>query len=85
MITLILFGTFNRLEQKIRDLLDEVIPSPVIELSLEHLKSTHWRAQIFDDRINADAEFYLSAHSDSVDFLELQKQLPFGQQNRCAR
>jgi type VI secretion protein, VC_A0114 family len=71
-----LFGTFNRLEQKIRDLLDEVIPSPVIELSLEHLKSTHWRAQIFDDRINADAEFYLSAHSDSVDFLELQKQLP---------
>ena len=40
-----LFGTFNRLEQKIRDLLDEVIPSPVIELSLEHLKSTHWRAR----------------------------------------
>lgn len=71
-----LFGTFNRLELKIRSLLDEVIPSPVIELSLEHTKSTHWRAQIFDSRIDDNAEFYISAHSDSVVFAELQKQLP---------
>lgn len=71
-----LFGTFNRLELKIRSLLDEVIPSPVIELSLEHTKSTHWRAQIFDNRIDDNAEFYISAHSDSVVFAELQKQLP---------
>ncbi|OSI09237.1 type VI secretion system baseplate subunit TssK [Neisseria canis] len=71
-----LYGTFSRLENKIRNLLDEVIPSPVIELSLEHIKTTQWRAQIFDSRIDEKAEFYLSAHSDAISFLDLQRQLP---------
>ncbi|MDO1562661.1 type VI secretion system baseplate subunit TssK [Neisseria sp. MVDL20-010259] len=71
-----LYGTFSRLENKIRSLLDEVIPSPVIEINLEHFKTTQWRAQIFDSRIDDKTEFYLSAHSDSISFLELQKQLP---------
>lgn len=71
-----LYGTFSRLENKIRNLLDEVIPSPVIELDLEHIKATQWRAQILDGRIDEKAEFYLSAHSDAVSFLDLQKQLP---------
>ena len=71
-----LYGTFSRLENKIRNLLDEVIPSPVIELDLEHIKTTQWRAQILDSRIDEKAEFYLSAHSDALSFLDLQKQLP---------
>lgn len=71
-----LYGTFNRLEDKIRSLLDEVIPSPVIEINLERFKTTQWKGQIFDHRITEQAEFYLSAHSDAVSFIELQKQLP---------
>lgn len=71
-----LYGTFSRLENKIRSLLDEVIPSPVIEINLEHFKATQWRGQIFDGRIDGSAQFYLSAHSETVSFVELQKQLP---------
>ncbi|WP_253247059.1 type VI secretion system baseplate subunit TssK [Neisseria dumasiana] len=71
-----LYKTFNNLEIKIRDLLDEVIPSPVIEISLDHFKPTQWRAQIFDSRIDGSAEFFLSAHSETLSFLDLQKQLP---------
>lgn len=71
-----LYGTFSSLENKIRDLLDEVIPSPVVEINLERIKATQWKGQVFDKRINEKTEFYLSAHSDSVSFRELQKQLP---------
>lgn len=71
-----LYSTFNHLEKNIRNLLDEVIPSPVIEINLEHLKTTHWKGQIFDDRITERTELYFSAHSDSISFVELQKQLP---------
>lgn len=71
-----LYGVFDRLESKIRCLLDDVIPSPVIEINLDHFKATQWKGQIFDDRITDRTEFYLSAHSDSMSFIELQKQLP---------
>lgn len=71
-----LYGTFSLLENKIRSLLDEVIPSPVIEIDLEKFKATQWKGQIFDNRITEKTEFYLSAHSDAVSFVELQKQLP---------
>ena len=84
MITLICLEHSTVWNKKIRDLLDEVIPSPVIELSLEHLKSTHWRAR------------YLMTESmlmQSLSFrplrlrrlLGIAKTAAFGQQNRCAR
>ena len=79
-----LFGTFNRLEQKIRDLLDEVIPSPVIELSLEHLKSTHWRARyLMTESMLMQSFIFPPIPTPSTSWNC--KTVAFGQQNRCAR
>lgn len=70
-----LFSTFSQLETRIRTLLDTVIPSPVVLIDLAHVKVTQWKAQLYDPRINAEADFYLSAHS-SLPLSALQEQLP---------
>ncbi|WP_283149512.1 type VI secretion system baseplate subunit TssK [Silvimonas soli] len=66
---------FGQLEQLIRDLLDTVIPSPVIPIALERVRPTLWRAHLNDERLLADADFFLSIHA-TIPGHQLQQQLP---------
>jgi len=66
---------FNQLETLIRDLLDTVIPSPVIPIALESIRPTLWRAHLNDERLLDNADFFLSVHAAMPGHL-LQAQLP---------
>ena len=71
-----LYQTFFSMEYKIRELLDIVIPSPVVQIDLEQMKSTQWKAKFHDHRIDEQADFYLAIQSKSMALDELKQRLP---------
>ena len=71
-----LYQTFFSMEYKIRELLDIVIPSPVVQIDLEQMKSTQWKAKFNDHRIDEQADFYLAIQSKSMALDELKQRLP---------
>ncbi|KPC52618.1 type VI secretion system baseplate subunit TssK [Amantichitinum ursilacus] len=68
-------AVFAQLERLIRDLLDTVIPSPVIPIALENIRPTLWRAHFNDPRLLENADFFLSVHA-AMPAQQLQAQLP---------
>ncbi len=54
---------FAELESLIRTLLDTVIPSRVIPVTLERIRPTAWMGQIKDERLVDGADYYLSVQS----------------------
>lgn len=68
-------AVFGQLEALVRELLDTVIPSPVVPLQLERLRPTLWRATLHDERLLQDADFFLSVQA-AVPGHQLQQQLP---------
>ena len=58
-----LFKTFDELEQKIRFLLGTIIPSKYVIIPLNKTPQLWYVGQINDDRLLADAKFYLAANA----------------------
>ena len=54
---------FAELESLIRTLLDTVIPSRVVPISLERIRATMWVGRISDERLAEGAEYYLSVQA----------------------
>ncbi len=54
---------FAELESLIRVLLDAVIPSRVVPIALERLRTSMWRGLINDERLTEDADYYLSVRA----------------------
>jgi type VI secretion system protein ImpJ len=54
---------FDELESLIRALLDAVIPSRVVPIALERLRTSMWRGQINDERLTEDTDYYLSVRA----------------------
>ncbi|CAM2172428.1 type VI secretion system protein ImpJ [Paraburkholderia sacchari] len=68
-------SVFAELESLIRVLLDAVIPSRVVPIALERLRTTTWRGQINDERLTEDVDYYLSVRA-SMPAHALLEQLP---------
>lgn len=66
---------FARLETLIRDLLDAIIPSRVIAIGLTRKSPTTWSGQFLDDRLTAEADYYLSV-SAALPAFELLQDVP---------
>lgn len=66
---------FAELESLIRTLLDTVIPSRVVPVTLERLRPTVWVGKILDERLVEGAEYYLSVQA-GVSAHALLEQLP---------
>ncbi|NIE62732.1 type VI secretion system baseplate subunit TssK [Burkholderia sp. Ax-1719] len=66
---------FEELESLIRALLDAVIPSRVVPVTLERLRTSMWRGQINDERLTEDTDYYLSVRA-SMPAHALLEQLP---------
>lgn len=66
---------FEQLDTLIRELMDTVIPSPVIRLSLNNETPNLWIAHLDDARLREGADFYLSVRS-ALPLHLLQEQLP---------
>jgi type VI secretion system protein ImpJ len=58
-----LFKTFDELEQKIRFLLDTIIPSKYVIIPLIKTPELWYAGEIYDDRLLANAQFYLAANA----------------------
>jgi type VI secretion system protein ImpJ len=58
-----LFKTFDELEQKIRFLLETIIPSKYVIIPLVKTPQLWYVGQINDDRLLANAQFYLAANA----------------------
>jgi type VI secretion system protein ImpJ len=58
-----LFKTFDELEQKIRFLLDTIIPSKYVIIPLMKTPQLWYEGQIHDDRLLTTAQFYLAANA----------------------
>jgi type VI secretion system protein ImpJ len=58
-----LFKTFDELEQKIRFLLETIIPSKYVIIPLIKTPELWYVGQIQDDRLLANAQFYLAANA----------------------
>jgi len=54
---------FAELESLIRVLLDTVIPSRVVPVALERLRTTMWLGRIKDERLTEGADYYLSVRA----------------------
>jgi type VI secretion system protein ImpJ len=54
---------FAELESLIRALLDAVIPSRVVPIALERLRTSMWRGQINEERLTEDVDYYLSVRA----------------------
>jgi type VI secretion system protein ImpJ len=54
---------FVELEELIRALLDAVIPSRVVPIALERLRTSMWRGQIKEERLTVDVDYYLSVRA----------------------
>lgn len=54
---------FVELEELIRALLDAVIPSRVVPIALERMRTSMWRGQIKDERLTVDVDYYLSVRA----------------------
>lgn len=66
---------FDKLDELIRNLMDTVIPSPVVRLSLNNETPNLWIAHLNDARLREGADFYLSVRS-ALPLHQLQEQLP---------
>ncbi|WP_287877471.1 type VI secretion system baseplate subunit TssK [Aquitalea sp.] len=66
---------FGQLDSLIRDLLDTVIPTPVVLLPLQRDGANLWIAHLEDPRLREGADFYLSVHA-AMPLHLLQEQLP---------
>ncbi|MCG5077865.1 type VI secretion system baseplate subunit TssK [Paraburkholderia tagetis] len=66
---------FAELESLIRALLDAVIPSRVVPITLERLRTSMWRGQINDERLTDNVDYYLSVRA-SMPAHALLEQLP---------
>lgn len=66
---------FGQLDELIRDLMDTVIPSPVVRLALKNTAANLWVAHLADARLREGADFYLSVRS-GLPLHVLQEQLP---------
>ncbi|NUA26463.1 type VI secretion system baseplate subunit TssK [Cupriavidus basilensis] len=66
---------FAELESLIRTLLDTVIPSRVVPVTLERLRPAVWVGKILDERLVEGAEYYLSVQA-GVPAHALLEQLP---------
>jgi type VI secretion system protein ImpJ len=58
-----LFKTFDELEQKIRFLLETIIPSKYVIIPLNKTPQLWYVGQITDERLLANAKFYLAANA----------------------
>jgi type VI secretion system protein ImpJ len=58
-----LYKTFDELEQKIRFLLETIIPSKYVIIPLIKTPELWYVGQIHDDRLLKDAQFYLAANA----------------------
>ena len=58
-----LYKTFDELEQKIRFLLETIIPSKYVIIPLVKTPELWYVGQILDDRLLKDAQFYLAANA----------------------
>lgn len=54
---------FAELESLIRALLDAVIPSRVVPIALERLRTSMWLGRIKDERLTKDVDYYLSVRA----------------------
>ena len=61
-----LFQTFSQLEERIRFLLDTVIPTKYVIIPLEKTQDLWHVGHIHDDRLLATAQFYLAANAQIV-------------------
>jgi type VI secretion system protein ImpJ len=66
---------FAELESLIRALLDAVIPSRVVPIALERLRSSMWLGHIQDERLTEDVDYYLSVRA-AMSAHALLEQLP---------
>ena len=58
-----LYGTFNKLNAQLRDLLETVIPSRCVPIPLERTRETLYVGRIEDERLFKDAGFFLAVKS----------------------
>jgi type VI secretion system protein ImpJ len=58
-----IFETFNDLEQRIRFLLETIIPAKYVIIPLEKTPELWYVGQIHDDRLLKNAQFYLAANA----------------------
>jgi len=80
--------TFSLLEQKVRTLLETVIPSKCVPIPLERRPDSGYNGRIPDDRLLANAEFYLALSSSSSDekvMLEVPKKAKISSLDRVDR
>jgi type VI secretion system protein ImpJ len=54
---------FAELEELIRALLDAVIPSRVVPIALERMRTSMWRGLIKEERLTEDVDYYLSVRA----------------------
>jgi type VI secretion system protein ImpJ len=66
---------FAKLETRIRDLLDAIIPSRVVAIGLTRRSPTTWSGHFLDERLRSGADYYLSVNAALTPF-ELIEQLP---------
>jgi type VI secretion system protein ImpJ len=66
---------FAKLETLIRDLLDAIIPSRVVPITLTRKSVTTWTGQFLDERLRSGADYYLSVSATLTPF-ELVEQVP---------
>jgi len=59
-----LYGTFSRLAQDIRDLLETVIPTRCVPIPLEKVRESLYAGRVLDDRLLKEAGFYLAVRAD---------------------
>jgi type VI secretion system protein ImpJ len=58
-----LFETFNELEEKVRFLLETIIPAKYVIIPLEKTPELWYVGQIHDDRLLKSAQFYLAVNA----------------------
>ncbi|WP_263264699.1 type VI secretion system baseplate subunit TssK [Pseudomonas sp. RIT-PI-S] len=56
-------ASLMRLDQMVRDLLDNVIPDQCVVIQLSQAKPSYWQGQLLDPRL-VEADFYLCVHAD---------------------
>jgi type VI secretion system protein ImpJ len=58
-----LYGTFSQLSAEIRTLLETVIPTRCVQIPLESTRESVYVGRVQDERLLADAEFFLGVHA----------------------
>ncbi|HEV2864865.1 MAG TPA: type VI secretion system baseplate subunit TssK [Pyrinomonadaceae bacterium] len=58
-------GTFRALAAEIRDMLETVIPTRCVPIPLESVRESLYSGRVSDDRLLAEAEFYLAVRANA--------------------